>query len=116
MSGAGKAIIEGVAAAEGRPAVTYRHAGDRFLLVEYGPMSLDLTMNFRVFGLNQALKRKRLPGVVETVPAVRSILIHYDGRNLPPRRLVDALIDLEHEVPAEDDRIIPSRRMTLPIA
>jgi len=116
MSHSGHAIIDTIPAAEGRPGVTYRHAGDRFLLVEYGPMKLDLTMNFRVFGLNTALTRKRIPGVVETVPAVRSILIHYDGRTLPPRRLVDALIDLEHEVPAEDDLVIPSRRVTLPIA
>ena len=47
-------------------------------------MRLDLTMNFRIFGLNRALGRTRIPGVVETVPAVRSILIHYDGRTLAP--------------------------------
>ena len=57
MSVTGCAIIDTVPAATGRPSVTYRHAGDRFLLVEYGDMRLDLTMNFRVFGLNQALKR-----------------------------------------------------------
>ena len=31
-----------------RPAVTYRRAGDRFLLVEYGPMALDLALRLRV--------------------------------------------------------------------
>lgn len=116
MSDTGRAIIQSVPAGEGRPSVTYRHAGDRFLLVEYGEMRLDLTMNFRIFGLNRALRRARIPGVVETVPAVRSILIHYDGRTLAPRRLVDALIALEREVPAGDDLVIPSRRVTLPIA
>ena len=87
------AIIHTLPASEGRPRVTYRHAGDRFLLLEYGDMVLDLTTNFRVFGLNEALTRAAIDGVIETVPALRSMLIHYDGRRVTPRRLVDTLLD-----------------------
>ena len=35
------------------PASTYRRAGDRFLLVEYGPMTLDLELRVRVHVLEQ---------------------------------------------------------------
>ena len=110
------AIIHTLAASGGRPRVTYRQAGDRFVLVEYGDMVLDLTMNFRIFGLNDALARAPIPGVIETVPAVRSMLIHYNGRTLRPRRLVEALEALERELPAVGDLVIPSRCITLPIA
>ena len=68
----GAAILEHLPAAAGRPGITYRQAGDRFLLVEYGDMTLDLRMNFRIFGLNEALRRAAIPGVVETVPAACS--------------------------------------------
>jgi allophanate hydrolase subunit 1 len=110
------AVVQRLPAAGGRPAVTYRHAGDRFLLLEYGEMVLDLTTNFRVFGLHEALARDPIPGVIETVPALRSMLVHYDGRTLSPRRLVDALVAREEHLPAVADLVIPSRRVTLPIA
>jgi allophanate hydrolase subunit 1 len=109
-------IVDARPARDGRPGVKYRVAGDRFLLVEYGDMVLDLTMNFRVFGLSDLLSRVPIPGVVETVPAVRSMLVRYDGRRLTPRRLVDALLALEDELPAVGNLVIPSRRVTLPIA
>src|SRR5882672_2590094 len=38
-----------------RPGVTYRLSGDKYLLVEYGPMALDLNLRFRVHALMQWL-------------------------------------------------------------
>jgi KipI family sensor histidine kinase inhibitor len=111
-----RAIIDVLPAAGERPSVTYRYAGDRFILVEYGEMVLDLTMNFRIFGLNDALKRAGLPGLIETVPALRSILIHYDSRRLPTRELTGTLKKLEDSVPPGENLNIPSRRVELPIA
>src|SRR5207249_4844852 len=55
-------VIDTLHAAGERPAVVYRYAGDRFLLLEYGEMVLDLTMNFRIFGLNEAIKRADIDG------------------------------------------------------
>ena len=50
--GRGPSTDDGVLArrpADGdHPGVTYRRAGDRFLLVEYGPMTLDLELRLRV--------------------------------------------------------------------
>ncbi len=113
---ANRAIIDTLPAAGERPRVVYRYAGDRFILVEYGEMVLDLTMNFRIFGLNDALKKTEVDGVIETVPALRSILIQYDSLKLPTRRLVDTLQKLEDTVPSIDNLNIPSRRVELPIA
>lgn len=52
-------------------------AGDRALVVEFGDaISRDLSR--RVLALDAALRRAALPGVVETVPTFRSLLVHYD--------------------------------------
>src|SRR5437879_1886671 len=103
-------VIDTLHAAGERPAVVYRYAGDRFLLLEYGEMVLDLTMNFRIFGLNEAIKRADIDGVIETVPALRSMLIQYDSLRLPTRELVETLKKLEDVIPAVDNLSIPSRR------
>jgi len=109
-------VIDTLHAAGERPAVVYRYAGDRFLLLEYGEMVLDLTMNFRIFGLNEAIKRADIDGVIETVPALRSMLIQYDSLRLPTRELVETLKKLEDAIPAVDNLSIPSRRQELPMA
>lgn len=111
-----RALIERLPARDGRPEVLYRYAGDRFVLVEYGEMVLDLTTNFRIFGLNALLKGAGLRGLVETVPALRSILIHYDSLVLSTRDLVAALKELEDKVPPVHELNIPSRLIELPIA
>src|SRR5207249_8668810 len=110
------AVIEVLPATADRPRVMYRYAGDRFILVEYGEMVLDLTMNFRIFGLNDALKKAALDGLIETVPALRSMLIQYDSLRLPTRRLVDTLKQLEDTIPSVDNLNLPSRRVELPMA
>src|SRR3989475_2662619 len=109
-------VIDTLHAAGERPAVVYRYAGDRFLLLEYGEMVLDLTMNFRIFGLNEAIKRADIDGVIETVPALRSMLIQSDSLRLPTRELVETLKKLEDVIPAVDNLSIPSRRLELPMA
>src|SRR2546422_4707848 len=79
-------------------------------------MVLNLTMTYRIRGLNDTLKNAELDGLVETVPALRSILIHYDSRRLPTRMLVDTLRKMEETVPSGENLNIPSRRVELPIA
>ena len=46
-----------------RPAVTYRRSGDDNLLVEYGPMKLDLALRMRVHALADVARAQRLAGV-----------------------------------------------------
>lgn len=116
ISARGQAVIESVPARDGRPSITYRYAGDRFLLVEYGEMVLDLTVNFRILGLNAALKQQAPPGLIETVPALRSILVHYDSVRLSTSDLIAAMQRLEEAVPTAEHLTIPSRTITLPIA
>ena len=51
--------------------------GDSALLVELGD-KIDSTVNQRVHALNALLQTKNIAGIVETVPAYCTLLIHYD--------------------------------------
>ncbi len=51
--------------------------GDTALVVEFGNQ-VDRALSERVLSLNAALVEARLPGVVETVPTFRSLMVHYD--------------------------------------
>jgi KipI family sensor histidine kinase inhibitor len=52
-------------------------AGETALVVEFGA-TVDPAVNARVRALDAALRALALPGVVETVPTYRSLMIHYD--------------------------------------
>ncbi|GAB3675800.1 urea carboxylase [Salinisphaera aquimarina] len=104
-------------AAEGsRPAVTYRQAGDRYILIEYGPIVLDLRFRLRVYLLMQAIEKTPVAGVVELSPGVRSLQVNYDSRRIHQRDLVAALLEVEANLPEVDDLKLPTRVLHLPMA
>ncbi|KGM14082.1 urea carboxylase [Cellulomonas bogoriensis] len=104
----------------GRPQVLYLRGGDDNVLVEYGPMTLDLGLRMRVHALGEALRRwadQRGDGaVIDLTPGVRSLHVHLDPARLTTRELVDALLDLEATLPATTDLQVPSRRIHLPLS
>jgi urea carboxylase len=106
--------------ASATPAVCYRQAGDRNLLVEYGPLVLDLELRFRVHALmselTAALERDRIDGVLELTPGIRSLQIHYDSRVLRQDALIAHLRRAEDRLPAIDDIEVASRIVHLPLS
>jgi urea carboxylase len=96
--------------------VVYRRAGDDNLLIEYGPMELDITLRLRVHVLAKAVEDSKLPGVLDLTPGIRSLQIHYDSTILPRQKLLDALRDLEHSLPPVDAMKVPSRTVHLPLS
>jgi urea carboxylase len=113
---AASAILDRREAAGGHPSVTYRYAGDRAVLVEFGEMEFDLTLNFFVLALDSELGRQPPAGLLETAPGFRSILIRYDSLELSPEELVEHLVRVQESLPAEREMEIPSRLIRLPIA
>ena len=97
-------------------AVCYRQAGDNYLLIEYGPLVLDLELRFRVHILMDWLRRERIDGVLELTPGIRSLQVHYDSNALSQRELLDVLLRAEGELPAVDDVEVPSRIVHLPLS
>ena len=97
-------------------AVCYRVAGDDNLLVEYGPLVLDIGLRLRVHALLEALHRAALPGIVDLTPGIRSLQVHYDPRLLSLAELLDRLQEIEQGLPATADIEIPSRVVHLPLS
>lgn len=100
----------------GKPRIRYRYAGDRDVQIEYGEMEFDLTLNFFVLAVNDALTGASIEGLVETAPGFRSILVTYDCDVLALDELLDHLQRVHDELPAEREMTIPSRVVHLPVA
>jgi urea carboxylase len=110
------AVARELPEALGRVKVVYRRAGDRYLLVEYGPLVLDLRLRFRVHALMSWLKHGKLPGIVDLTPGVRSLQIHFDPHVLSSKLLLSALETAERELASIDDIEVPTRTVHLPLS
>ena len=109
-------ILDSTAARGQRPQVVYRRQGDRHILVEYGPLMLDLTLRIRIHALMLELQRRDLPGVIDITPGIRSLQVHFDSRVLAQDALLDALAAAEDQIGDLTDFSIPSRVMHLPLS
>jgi urea carboxylase len=97
-------------------AVCFRRAGDSCVLIEFGPIVLDLGLRLRVHLLHQALIEAALPGVIDLTPGIRSLQIHYDDAVLPLGRLLKIVITLEKNLPPVGEVEIESRIVHLPLS
>ncbi|MFQ6327635.1 urea carboxylase [Nocardia sp. CWNU-33] len=111
-----RGILGALDADADRPRVAYLRGGDDNILVEYGDMVLDLGLRMRVHALAEALAGSGLPGIIDVTPGVRSLHIHFDPDVLPQHRLLGTLIDLERELPATHELVVPSRTIRLPLS
>ena len=84
--------------------------------MEYGPIVLDLELRIRVHALMCELERRALPGVIDIVPGIRSLQLHFDGDVLDQRKALAALIDAEERLGDLEDFSIPSRIVHLPLS
>jgi KipI family sensor histidine kinase inhibitor len=84
--------------------------GDTALTVEFGD-AIDPGLNARVLALDRALSGQ--PGMVETVPTYRSLLVHYDPVAIAFEPLA-AIIRAAATAPAGDVR--PGRTWRIPVA
>jgi len=109
-------MLGSVDAGGDRPAVAYLRGGDDNILVEYGPMALDLGLRMRVHALSEALAQLKVSGLVDVTPGVRSLHLHFDPDVLPQRRLLGLLQELEEDLPATHGLAVPSRTIRLPLS
>ena len=110
------AILHALPGRSGTPAVCYRRSGDRYLLVEYGPLVLDLNLRFRVHALHEELIQRRVTGLLDLTPGIRSLQVHYDPRVLPLERLMETLLEAEDDLPGLSELEVPTRIVHLPLS
>jgi urea carboxylase len=98
------------------PRTVYRQQGDRNILVEYGPIVLDIELRIRVQALLTELDRMALPGVIDIVPGIRSLQFHFDGVTMTQDQALATLIAAEERLGDLEDFAIPSRIVHLPLS
>ncbi len=72
-------------------------AGESALVVEFGA-AIDPALNDRVHAFDRAVALAAIPGLIEAVPTYRSLMIHFDPRQIATDALIDRLRKLD--VPA----------------
>ncbi len=92
-----------------------RLAGDHFLLIEVGPMVLDIPRRFRVHALMLALEELGIAGVKELTPGIRSLQVHYDSQKIQLSELLN-IIEKTAQSLTTDNLAVPSRVVYLPLS
>ncbi|MDZ7884621.1 MAG: urea carboxylase [Mycobacterium sp.] len=100
---------------DGAPAVTYRRSGDDNVLIEYGDIVLDLALRARVHALHTRLEGSAT-GILDLTPGIRSLQVHVDPDVLPIPRLLGLLSEIEDDLPASSELVVPSRQVRLPLS
>jgi urea carboxylase len=96
--------------------VVYRRAGDKYLLIEYGPPVLDLELRLRVHALMSRLEAAQFDGIIELTPGIRSLQVHYESRVLPLQRLLRLLQEAEDSLASIEEMAIATRIVRLPLS
>ena len=92
--------------------VRFLLTGDTSLCVEFGnEISTDINKQIRAF--NIALANSKIPGIVETVPTYRSLMVHYDPGVIQYAPLVKKLKGLLGQL--DSIEIPPSPVLEIPV-
>jgi inhibitor of KinA len=87
-------------------------AGDAALVVEFGAV-IDAALIEAVQQLDRRLAAAAVPGVVETVPSFRSLMVHYDPLATSRAELIAAIEAIDTAAPTAGAE--PGRRWLLPV-
>lgn len=96
--------------------VVYRLAGDHFLLVELGPLELDIARRFKVHALMLWLEENAFAGMKELTPGIRSLQVHYDSQQLSLAEVLDYIEQGVQTLLHADDLSVPARIVHLPLS
>jgi len=110
------AVLKVITEGEHGVQVVYRPSGDKYLLVEYGPQVLDISLRFRVHALMLHLQKQTVPGILELTPGIRSLQVHYDSLNLSLDDLLALLEQAEYELQDMEQLELPVRIVHLPLS
>ena len=105
-----------LAVEEGAIPVVYRRQGDDNILVEYGPMALDIALRLRVHLLASAVADAKLDGLIDLTPGIRSLQVHYDGTQVKRSTVLGLLREIERGLPPAGTVTVPSRIVHLPLS
>ena len=91
--------------------IRYYPCGDRAVLLEFGE-NIDLETNLKVQNAFHCLQNNAGPAVLEAVPALRSLLVYYDGRLMDYKAIV---AHLERTIGGSEARKKTGKRVVIPV-
>lgn len=98
------------------PEVAVRPSGEDNLLIEYGPMKLDLNLRFKAHVVYQWFVEEAVDGILDLTPGIRSLQIHYDQKKLTRADVLDLVEQSEAELTDIESVEVPSRIVHLPLS
>lgn len=90
----------------------YLYSGDQYLTIEIGD-EMTLRANFKVIGMDRAIKEAGIRGCIETFPGWRSLLLSYDNLEISTGDLIKELKKVLASVTGVTR--VPSRLIELPV-
>jgi urea carboxylase len=117
-----EAVLLRQSASDDAVELVFRRSGDCNVLIEFGELTLDLTLRFHVHALMthlQALRsRGALKGIIDLTPGIRSLQVHYDPVVISLPALMRILLDAQPGAAQADDAdiAVPSRTVWLPLS
>lgn len=92
--------------------VKFLLTGDTSVCVEFGN-EISESINAQIRAFNIALRDSDIPGIVETVPTYRSLMVHYDPEVIRYSSLMEKLKDLLGQL--DKVEIPPSEVLEIPV-
>jgi len=111
----GGAVLVRREESDSSPSLTIRQDGDAYLLVEYGPVVLDIALRMRVHALMLWIQSRGLRGLIDLTPGIRSLHLHFDPHLVRREDLLLLLEEAETQLGGGDVEI-DTRVVHLPLS
>ena len=109
-------VLAEMPASDNHAALCVRRAGENNLLVEFGAPVLDLVLRFQVQALLEELQAKKIDGLSDLTPGIRSLQIHFDPALVTQEQVLDWMLGAVERLPRVDRMRLPSRIVHLPLS
>jgi len=109
-------VIKQIGEEQNGARVIYRPSGDKYLLVEFGDLKLDIELRFRVHALMLWMQEHKPEGVLELTPGIRSLQVHYDSQVISLEQLIELLDKGTSSLKNITDLEVPARVVHLPLS
>ncbi|THX18514.1 hypothetical protein D6D17_02142 [Aureobasidium pullulans] len=109
------AILKKIGATAERPSITYRTAGDTYLMVEYGNQTSSLNIRGRVELLANEVNGWNDSKIIGCVPTHINLVVQYDNDLIDQKELLQLLVDAETRLADASKANLPSRIIRLPL-
>ncbi|KAL4880245.1 allophanate hydrolase subunit 2-domain-containing protein [Aspergillus karnatakaensis] len=116
----GSGVVHQIPEKGNQPQVSYRQAGDDYLLIDYGYGAFDLNHRYRVTALKKVLNEATgditfSSGLTSMVGCGNSLMLYYDGTKIHQQALINYLCNIEAQLGDLSRAKMTSRLFKLPL-